>query len=223
MDNRDDTSPDDEGLAGTLPESMIAVSGPNRHLSSPVPTGTPQSGGATAEPHAWTGTFEEFFAAHYRTLLRLATYAGANLHDADEAASKTMLEVLTAWHRLDDPLAWAKKAVIRYFWKDKARNLARIRQRLIVRHGYSPVADDTSLTSWEEWQWIKQLLLDLLTPDQCIVMELLLNGFTPAEIAERIGASPGAVRQRLAVARRPLAAAWRQQLDDTEENPGEHA
>jgi len=141
-----------ETSADMLPEALVAVVGPEAHTSSErssVPD--VRSAALLTAPTGWTGTFEEFFAAHYRTLLRLAAYVGANLDEADEAAVKAMVEVLAAWHRLDDPLAWAKKAVVRFFIKEKTRGLGRIRERLICRHGYPPAhGSDTSLTSWEE-------------------------------------------------------------------------
>jgi RNA polymerase sigma-70 factor (ECF subfamily) len=155
--------------------------------------------------------FERFFRENYRTLLKQARYAGAGMHDADDAVAATMADLYANWDRVDEPLAWARRAVVRYFVKNKTRSLDRVRARQVQNNTGVPVGgDDANLTSWEDWQWIKQLLLDLLTPEQREVMSLVVDGFTPSEIADMIGSTPAAVRQRLSLARRPLARAWRQ-------------
>jgi RNA polymerase sigma-70 factor (ECF subfamily) len=153
-------------------------------------------------------SFDEFFRDSYRALVKQAMYAGADRADAEDAASQTMLDVHLNWARIEDPLAWARCAVVRFFFKAKKRQLYRIRTVII------PLARaDASLTNWEEWQWIKELLLDLLTPGQQEVMELVLEGYTPTEIAGRIRVTPEAVRQRIYLARELLREALQQQQD----------
>lgn len=156
-------------------------------------------------------TFEEFFHAMYRGLLKQARYAGADEYEADDAAAATMADVYENWHRLDDPAAWAKRAVVRFYVKAKTHNLDRTRARQ-VRHGVGVPTGrtDTNLTNWEEWQWVTQILLSTLTAEQRSVMALIMDGYSPTEIATRIGTSPEAVRQRLSAARRCVVEVWTQ-------------
>lgn len=173
---------------------------PDTPPTRPVPAVNPR-----ARPPE--GTFDEFFRDAYKALMKQAMYAGATEDEADSAVSYTMLDVHTNWHRLDEPLAWARRAVVRFFLKDKTRS--RTRERRAHRYPGTPDGrDDARLSAWEEWQWIRQLLLDVLTAEQREVMTLILDGYTPAEIGERIGVSSDAVRQRLRLARRQLAPMW---------------
>jgi RNA polymerase sigma factor (sigma-70 family) len=160
-------------------------------------------------PEPAAETFETFFRANYRTLLKQARYAGADEYEADDATAATMADVYEHWRRLDDPAAWARRAVVRFYWKAKTRNLDRIRARQ-VRHGVGTPQGhaDKNMTSWEEWQWINQMLLNALTCEQRDVMALVLDGYSPTEVAGLIGTTPQAVRQRLSIARRTLITLW---------------
>lgn len=208
-----------DGRSETLPESSAdhweAIS-PNQ-ADWPTRPAARQPSNPADRPQ----TFEEFYAAHYRTLLKLARYAGATKEVAEDAVTKAMCDTLKDWQRLEDPLPWAKKAVFRAFLKDKARGMDRVRERLVQRGAHPPLeGPDQNLTDWEQWQWIKKLLLDLLTPEQRRVMGLLLEGYTPKEIAALTGISYAAIRQRIRVARIPLAAAWRQQFNEPDDPLG---
>jgi RNA polymerase sigma factor (sigma-70 family) len=160
-------------------------------------------------------TFEEFFQANYRTLVKRARYVGASMEEAEDAASEAMLDVCKNWHRLEDPRAWSCRAVVRFYFKAKTRGLDRVRARQAREQtGTAWSSAHTNLTSWEEWQWIKQVLLDELTYEQREVVVLVMDGYGHIEIAEEIGLTPNAVRQRLSRARRPLKLMW-DQRDDT--------
>ena len=177
----------------------------------PAPRSAPAS---PPGPDRWPGSFEDFFKAHYRTLLKQARYAGAAEHEADDAAAATMTDVYRHWNRLDDPLAWARRAVGRSFIKEKARRLDRIRAQQVRFHAGTPLARaDANMNTWEEWQWIQKLLMNWLTVDQREVVALILDGYAPAEVADEIGATRDAVRQRLCLARKALTQAWRQYND----------
>jgi RNA polymerase sigma factor (sigma-70 family) len=62
---------------------------------------------------------------------------------------------------------------------------------------------DRMLTVWEDRQWVTQLL-NGLPPAQREAMALIVDEYSPTEIAQLLGASPEAVRQRLYVARQRL-------------------
>jgi len=145
--------------------------------------------------------FVDFFRATYRELLKAAMYAGATRYEADEAAAAAMKEVLRRWDELHDPLAYARRAVISNFVKEKTRSLDRIRQRQVERHaGIAEGREDPGLTVWEDREWVMQMLRSL-PPGQRNVMAFIVDGFAPTEIAALLGRSPAAIRQSLHDAR----------------------
>lgn len=155
--------------------------------------------------------FSEFYRAEYRTLLQAAMYAGASRHEADEATATAMKEVLMRWSKLENPLAYARRAVISNFLKEKTRNLDRIRRRQVEKHaGTAECREDPGMTVWEDREWVMQML-DSLPPGQRDVMAFIVDGFTPTEIAALLGRSPAAIRQSLRDARLRLTEALRRE------------
>jgi len=129
---------------------------------------------------------------------------GATFEEADEAAAAAMEEVLRRWDQIDAPLAYGKRAVLNSFFKEKERGLDRIRQRL--QQGCEARRDGAAgagLSVWEDAQWVMQILSSL-PPAQREVLALVVDGFTPAEIAQLLGKTADAVRQNLCAARARL-------------------
>ncbi|MFI7077158.1 RNA polymerase sigma factor [Micromonospora sp. NPDC049903] len=142
-----------------------------------------------------------FYRTGYRQLIRVVMFAGANRHEADEATAAVMKEMLQRWSKIDDPVAYARRAVISNFVKEKSRNLDRIRRRQVEKHAGTPEQrEDSGMTLWEDREWVMQLLRSL-PPGQRDVMAFIVDGFTPTEIAAVLGRSPAAIRQSLRDAR----------------------
>jgi RNA polymerase sigma factor (sigma-70 family) len=154
--------------------------------------------------------FVEFYRAHHRALLRTAMYVGATEPEAEDALAETMKEMLRRWPEVTNPLAYAHRAVVSNFVKDRTRGLGRVRRRMVEQGaGLSQGADDPGLTTAEGIEWVRQLLAPL-PPGERAVMALVVDGYTPTEIAERLGRSPQAVRHSLSDARRRLKQLLRQ-------------
>lgn len=161
--------------------------------------------------------YVEFFNKRYRELLKAAMYAGATRHEADEAAAVVMAEVLRRWTELNDPLAYARRAVVSTFVKEKTHNLDRVRRRQVECGAGTPeFGDDPNLTMWEDRQWVGQMLASL-PRGQRDVMAFIVDGFAPTEIAALLGRSPGAVRLSLHEARHRLKEALRQERADDQQ------
>ncbi|OLE27776.1 MAG: hypothetical protein AUG44_09310 [Actinobacteria bacterium 13_1_20CM_3_71_11] len=166
--------------------------------------------------------FAVFFKASYRELVKAAMYAGATRHQADEAAAAATREVLRRWDELDNPLAYARRAVISNFIKEKTRDLERDRRRQLERNaGTSEGREDPGLTVWENREWVLQMLRSL-PAGQRDVMAFIVDGFTPTEIATLLGRSPAAIRQSLHDARLRLKETLRRERAD-EQAPGPSA
>jgi DNA-directed RNA polymerase specialized sigma24 family protein len=169
--------------------------------------GTRASASPAAEPSpfAFEG-FEEFFRASFREVVRTAMIAGAKPEEAEDAAIKALGEMLPAWPLPGCPLAYARRAAVSNFIKEKTRGNRRVAQRLIDR-GHVPHqegAEDARLTAWEVDQWVADVL-GILPPEQRKVMECIARGLDRKEIPGELGKSGVTIRQNLCSARARLA------------------
>jgi RNA polymerase sigma factor (sigma-70 family) len=133
-------------------------------------------------------------------------FAGANPEEAKDAAAKTLAEMLQRWPIPENPMAYARQAVVHNFVKEKTRGNQRLIRRLIER-GHIPRHEgftDDQLTAFEDSQWVADVL-SVLPPTQRKVMECIARGLASDEIAETLGMSRDAVRRNLCYARRRLA------------------
>ena len=150
--------------------------------------------------------FERFFRASFPELVRTAMTAGATKEEAEDATAKTLAEMLPAWPVGDQPLAYARRAVVHNFIKDKTRGPRRVARRLVDR-GHVPHQEDTEdsrLTALEDDEWVADVL-SVLPPAQREVMECIARGLHRDEIPETLGKTKDAVRRNLCDARARLA------------------
>jgi RNA polymerase sigma factor (sigma-70 family) len=147
-------------------------------------------------PPAAPDGYEEFFRSSFRELVRAAMYAGATLQEAEDAADKTLTEMLRRWGTNKQPLAYARKATVHIFIKDKTRGTSRVARRLIER-GYQ-------LTAWEDEEWVAYVLSSLPSA-QHEVMELTAQGLDRDEIAKTLGKTRETIRRILCDARARLS------------------
>lgn len=154
-----------------------------------VPTGVPPG-------------FENFFRSAYRKLVAGVMYLGASKEEAEDAVAASMAEVLRRWAQISDPLAYARRATLSNFIKEKTRT-ARLISHLIERGEVVCEYQDAGLTVWEDSQWVKQLL-DSLPPAQRDAMAGFMDDYSHAQVAELLGKHPAAVRQNFRAARQRL-------------------
>jgi RNA polymerase sigma factor (sigma-70 family) len=150
--------------------------------------------------------FEEFYRGSYRELVGTAMLAGARKEEAEDAASKTLADMLRIWPVDGHPIRYARKAVVNNFIKDKTRGNLRVALRLIER-GHVPTlegAEDQRLTDLEDCEWVTSVL-SVLSPAQREVMECIACGLSREETAEALGKSRDTVRRHLCDARSRLA------------------
>jgi RNA polymerase sigma factor (sigma-70 family) len=152
-----------------------------------------------------SAAFEEFFRTSYQPLLRDVIFAGGSPHEAEDALSTAMMEVLQRWDTIKNPRAYARRAAISNLIKSKQRGLQRTQERLIQR-GDVPVDHDLDpgLMVWEQQEWVT-MLLKSLPPAQREVLACIVDTFTQPEIARLLGKTEAAVRQNLCAARKKLA------------------
>lgn len=149
--------------------------------------------------------FGEFFRDAYQPLLRDVIFAGGHPHEAEDAVSAAMVEVLERWDAIQNPRAYARRTAINNMIKSRQRGLQRISERLIQR-GDVPLEgdEDPGLLVWEQQEWVT-LLLKSLPVAQRQVLACMVDMFTPQEIAQLLGKTEVAVRQNLCAVRKRLA------------------
>jgi RNA polymerase sigma-70 factor (ECF subfamily) len=148
--------------------------------------------------------FEDFFRTRFRELVRVVMWAGAGLQEAEDAAMEAVVAVLRRQTEIDNLFGYARTAALTAFVRNRQRGLDRVRRRQVER-GAAPAAsvEDSGLTALESSQWVDQVL-STLPPAQREVMALIVDGLRPGEVAQVLGLSPAAVRQRAAAATRSL-------------------
>ena len=174
--------------------------------------------------------FADFYRLAWRELLAAAVTAGATREEAEDAAAKTLLDMLRIWPVPGHPLRYARKAVVNNFIKEKTRGNSRTVRRLIARGHVSPRegAEDRRLTDQEAREWVAHMLKKLPLA-QREVMACVIDGLSHEEIAEALGKSRDAVRRNLSDARANLATLLKltpestQQADTTKRSSREEA
>jgi len=149
------------------------------------------------------GKFDEFFDANYRPLVKIAMFAGASLHDAEEVVHETMTYLYKRWGEITEPRAYARKAVVTNVIKLKKRDGQRFDRTVSGGHVTPDVDDCTAMTVWEERQWVTQRLA-ALPPAQREVMAGFFDDLSTSEIAEALGKTEATVRKNLQWARERL-------------------
>ncbi len=131
--------------------------------------------------------FGEFFRAEFRGLVGTAMIAGATLEEAKDAAAKALAEMFLHWPVPGDPLAYARRAVVHNFIKDKTRGNHRVARRLVERGHvlHQEGFEDSRLTAFEDDEWVADVL-SILPPAQRKVMEYIAKGLDRDEIAEAL-------------------------------------
>ena len=148
--------------------------------------------------------FTEFFAADFPLLVGFLCKHGFEFEVARDAASEAMLNAFQNWASIDSPAAWVRQVGIRTAAKQVAR--ARDGVDRAIRSDWAcpdEYAEDKLMGQLENTSLVVTVL-DQLPGRQRTVMSWLLDGFTHAEIAERLGVRQGTVRSTIRHARKRL-------------------
>ncbi|WP_413755034.1 RNA polymerase sigma factor [Streptomyces sp. MMBL 11-3] len=148
---------------------------------------------------------DEEFAAFYRTQIRplvgFLVNLGAGVQSAADIAQDVMTDAYRNWTGITHPKAWVYTAASR----------ALVRKVASVEEPVEKVPEPTSLLprpdAIAEWETRHDgiLLVRTLPPRQRQVLAWSLAGFTPADIADRLGLTGETVRANLRKGRLALA------------------
>lgn len=158
---------------------------------------------AADEATGWTAdeAVARLFAAHYRSLVRLATLLLADRSRAEEIVSDAYVELHGRWRRLDDTdkaLAYLRATVVN-------RSRSALRHRRVVEQHAATVRTNETMPSAESSALARighvAILAEVATLPTRQREALVLRYYaelSEAEIAEAMGCSRGAVKSHTA-------------------------
>lgn len=141
--------------------------------------------------------FEAFAIARTPQLYRSAYLLSGDRHGAEDLVQETLAKVYVRWHqlggrRIDSPAAYAQTALVRTF-------LSHRRRRSSHELPYADLPDSPSVdpTEASELRLELQEILDGLAPmDRAVLVLRYSEDLSVAEVARRLGLTPGAVKNR---------------------------
>jgi RNA polymerase sigma-70 factor (sigma-E family) len=144
-----------------------------------------------------TKEFEEFAIARTPQLHRSAYLLCGDRYGAEDLVQETLAKVFVRWHqwgsrRIDNPPAYAQTALVRTF-------LSQRRRRSSHELPYADLPDSPSVdpTEASDLRLSLQEVLDGLAPmDRAVLVLRYSEDLSVAEVADRLGLSPGAVKNR---------------------------
>ncbi len=166
-------------------------------------------------PRGWDAdeALEQLYAAHWRSLVRLAAMLLGDTGTAEEVAQDAFVAVHGRWHRLRDPdkaLAYLRRSVV-----NGARSVLRHRG-VVARHAATEAppppaaAADAGLADHDRRRVVLTALAGLPRRQREVAVLRHYLELSEAEIADTLGISRGAVKSHASRG----AAALRSQLHD---------
>ena len=141
--------------------------------------------------------FETF--AHARTphLLRSAWLLCGDVHQAEDLVQETLAKVYVRWHRrlgsaIENPAAYAQTALVRTFLSARRR-----RSSSELPYAEPPDASHPDSSSATDLQLLVAEALDgLAAADRVVLVMRYLEDRSVSEVAQVLGVSEGAIRNR---------------------------
>lgn len=161
---------------------------------------------AAADAAARDVEFELFYTGELRKLAAFLIVQGARPWQAADVAQEAMIEAYRQWDAIDTPRTWVRTVAQRAWWRQ-----AETARREIP---HDDLLEGGALLSLDESDEIDARhafiqALQLLAPNQRIVMAWTYDGYQPTEIATVLGKPAATVRATLRDARAVLRQAYR--------------
>ena len=156
----------------------LAPSGVNEGVMTDLPP---------EESRTLTGAdVSELFRTHREPMTRLAYVLTSNAEVSDEIVQDAFLKVHASWDRIDNPVAYLRRAVINGCHSHHRR--LRVERRAPVERGWS-----SSLAANE----LGDALAKLAYPRRAVLALRYFCDLTDLEIAQILGCRPATVRSRI--------------------------
>lgn len=140
-----------------------------------------------------TEDFEEFALARSGDLYRQAWALCGDRHRAEDLVQETLAKVFVKWRRIETPYAYSQRTLLRTY-------LSRRRLRSSGEQPWAEIpetADVADPMSHSDLRMsLREAMADLTRLDRAVLVLRYLEDLSVAETAERLGLSPGAVKNR---------------------------
>jgi RNA polymerase sigma-70 factor (sigma-E family) len=141
--------------------------------------------------------FEEFAQARSLPLLRSAWLLCGDVHQAEDLVQETLAKVYVRWHRrvggrIDNPAAYAQTTLVRTFLSARRRRSSG--ELPYAEPPDGPHPDSTAATDLQ--LQVAEALSELAPADRAVLVLRYLEDRTVSEVAQLLGVSEGAVRNR---------------------------
>jgi RNA polymerase sigma factor (sigma-70 family) len=182
---------------------MAAADAELQLLSSGEPAAASQQGAA---PPAESGAaapgtdFASCYAKEMPGLVWFVMSLGAGPEAAADAAQSAFADAFPVWHTIRYPHAWLRRVAERSYYRRASHRETSV-ETPPDRPG--PLSAASVVELRDEARTVLAALATL-PPKQRQVMAWSIDGYSPAEIASKLGADPTAVRQNLTKARKNL-------------------
>jgi RNA polymerase sigma factor (sigma-70 family) len=196
-------------VPGKVPAGTVTAAGPPVRAqipAGPVTPGGPPERALAANPAVAVpvGPGVADFAACYRRempgVIWFVMSLGGSAEEAADAAQSAFAAAFTAWETIRHPAAWLRRVAQRAYYRQAASREIPVETAPDLP---GPLSVSATVEFRDEAREVLAALAEL-PARQRQVMAWYVDGFTPAEIARRLGADPAAVRQSLAKARSNL-------------------
>lgn len=138
------------------------------------------------------GGFEEFVAARYADLLRVAYLLTGSRTDAEDLVQAALVRVLRRWSRVDDPMAYVRRAMVNQHinvWR-------RVRRREVVTAQVPDVVFGDPAETVSQRTALLAALRTLPARTRAIVALRYLADMSEADVAVAVGTSVGNVKSQ---------------------------
>jgi RNA polymerase sigma-70 factor (sigma-E family) len=142
----------------------------------------------------WTA-FEEFVQVHGDALVRLSFALGGDRGRAEDAAQEALTRVYLRWSRLEDPLPYARRAVVNAT-RDSWRRRSRQEQRERAVAGLPPEMPARIDDMIADRDRLAKALLHLPYGQRAVIVLRFWHQLSEQETADALGNSVGTVKSQ---------------------------
>jgi RNA polymerase sigma-70 factor (sigma-E family) len=140
-----------------------------------------------------TRSFEEFALARSGALYRQAWALCGDRHRAEDLVQETLAKVFVKWRRIETPYAYAQRTLMRTYLSGRRRRSS-TEQPWAEVPDHGGVWDPTAISDLR--MSLQDALAELTPLDRAVLVLRHLEDLSVAQTAERLGLSPGAVKNR---------------------------
>jgi RNA polymerase sigma-70 factor (sigma-E family) len=136
--------------------------------------------------------FREFVETRYLDLLRVAYYLTGSPHEAEDLLQGVLVKVMRRWRRVDDPMAYLRRAMINQYRTRWRTHLSR--EVVVATPRDTPTGDIADAVA--ERHAVLSALQTLAPRTRAVVVLRFVEDLPEAAVAQTLGCSVGTVKSQ---------------------------